>query len=265
MPEGHTIHRLARDLNRDTRGHVVAASSPQGRFEDGAGRIDGRKLDGWEAWGKHLFGHIDSGEVLHIHLGLIGKLRRVKEPVPEPRGAVRLRIEGPKAAWDLRGPMRCAVGPPEMQAEAIAKLGPDPLQPDADAQRFVDALSRRRKAIGAVLLDQNVIAGIGNVYRAELLFLMGIDPRRPANSIDEETALELWDLTVAELTAGEKLNRIVTVQPDEVGASSRAKIAAGDRLYVYKREGQPCRRCGTEITVFEMGGRRIAACEKDQT
>ncbi len=82
MPEGHTLHRLARDIQRDLHGHAVDATSPQGRFADGAARLDGRVLDHAQAHGKHMFLEWDSGDVLHVHLGLIGVFRR--QPVPPP-------------------------------------------------------------------------------------------------------------------------------------------------------------------------------------
>jgi len=260
MPEGHTTHRLAQDLARDLVGQPLEATSPQGRFSDGAAILNGASLVRTQAFGKHLFLEPDGGQFLHIHLGLIGKFRRLPGPATEPKGAIRLRLVAPEAVWDLSGPNVCELVTPEQQTEIVKDLGPDPLRRGAKADEFVARLLRKRVGIGAALLDQNVVAGIGNVYRAELLLLLGIDPRRPANTLTEAEALELWELMRAELKIGKKLNRIVTVDPAEVGAKSRAKLDDDERLYAYKREGLPCRRCGTEIEIFELASRSTWWC-----
>ena len=261
MPEGHTIHRLARDLTKTLRSETVAASSPQGRFEAGAARVDGQTCDGFEAFGKHLIGHFGSGDVVHVHLGLIGKFRKQKG---DPVGAVRLRLSANDTHWDLRGPMVCNVGSPDLADKVAASIGPDPLRRGADVDAFVAALQRRRIAVGAALLDQKVIAGIGNVYRAELLFIAGIDPRTPANQLDEQQIRDLWDLTVLQLRRGEKLNRIVTVDPADGGYKTARSIPDGERLYTYKRMGQPCRVCETPIDQLEVAGRKMWMCPQCQ-
>ena len=111
MPEGHTIHRLARDLNLAFEGSQIQASSPQGRFDAGASKLDGQVCDGFEAFGKHLVGHFAASDVLHVHLGLIGKFRKAKG---DPVGAVRLRLATNDVNWDLRGPMVCDLGNPDL-------------------------------------------------------------------------------------------------------------------------------------------------------
>lgn len=262
MPEGHTIHRLARDLMADLGGQQVAASSPQGRFADGARRIDGATLLSTEAWGKHLFLTFDVGEVLHIHLGLIGKLRRQPTPALDPVGMVRLRLEGDEAVWDLSGPMTCAVIPPDAVDAVTAKLGPDPLRRNADPERFVERVLRSKKPIGNLILEQDVIAGIGNVYRAEVLWALGIHPEREGRSLDREQVLDIWRWMVAALRLGLKRNRIVTVDPKELGIPL-GKISREDAVQAYHRVD--CRRCGGLITPLELGGRRIDVCVHCQT
>ena len=116
MPEGHTLHRLAKDQRRDLRGHKVTVSSPQGRFAESAQRLDQHVVERVDAYGKHLFTRFDCGDTLHVHLGLIGKFRRQASPPAAPVGIVRLRLEGPTATWDLSGPTVCRViDPDEMQ------------------------------------------------------------------------------------------------------------------------------------------------------
>lgn len=257
MPEGHTIHRLARDQRRDLRGRAVEAASPQGRFAEGAARIDGATPVRIDAWGKHLFHHYDTGDVLHVHLGLIGKFRRRPSPPPEPVGVIRLRLSGEERTWDLSGPAICALVSPDDVARRVASLGPDPLRRDADPDRFVDRVRRSAKPIGALLLDQAVIAGIGNVYRAEMLFLAGIHPEAEGRTLTDDQVRGLWDLAVTLLTAGVRRNRIVTVDPAEVGIPL-SRITRADAVYAYHRAH--CIRCGDAIERLEVAGRRIDAC-----
>ena len=255
MPEGHTIHRLARDLADDLLDRPVTASARQERFADGARRLDGQVLTGTDAHGKHLFLHFDSADVLYVHLGLIGAFRRHPLPAPEPSPNLRLRLEGAATAWDLTGPMVCELRDPDVVDQVAASLGPDPLRRGADPQRFVDAVRRSRKPIGALLLDQSVIAGIGNVYRAELLHLAGIDPTRPGTSITDDEARALWRLASEQLRLGLKRNRIVTVPLD--GRRLRS-IRREDSWHVYKQDR--CRSCGDEVVLSPVGNRTSYAC-----
>jgi endonuclease-8 len=259
MPEGHTIHRLARDLAADLQGRPVAASARQERFADGARRLDGQVLTGTDARGKHLFLHFDGGDVLYVHLGLIGAFRRHTLPAAEPSPNLRLRLEGEAAAWDLTGPMVCELREPDVVDQVASTLGPDPLRRGADPQRFVDAVQRSRKPIGALLLDQSVIAGIGNVYRAELLHLAGIDPMRPGTSITSDEARTLWRLAVEQLRLGLKRNRIVTVP---LGGRRLASISREDSWHVYKQER--CRTCGEQVVLAPVGNRTSYACPSCQ-
>lgn len=236
------------------------ASSPQGRFAEGAAAIHGGELVKSEAWGKHLFCTWSTGEILHVHLGLIGKFRPVPADTPS-RDTIRLRLVGNDVAWDLTGPQTCALINPSELDDVVAKLGPDPLRRGAKRRdEFVSRFTSTRRAVGAVLLDQGVIAGIGNVYRAELLFLMGIHPARPAATIDPADAGRLWDLTVDQLRRGMRWNRIVTVSSDDVGQRVTHRLDREDALYAYHRGDEPCRRCGTPIEVTDIAGRSIWFC-----
>ena len=130
MPEGHVLHRLAQD-QQELVGHVVTASSPQGRFADGAGTIDGGRLELVEAYGKHLHHRYGTGAELAVHLGMQGKWFRLDAGQP-PRNQVRLRLTDSCVAWDLIAPATCRLlGPGEWEAMA-GTLGPDPLRTDAD-------------------------------------------------------------------------------------------------------------------------------------
>jgi DNA-formamidopyrimidine glycosylase len=260
MPEGHTIHRHARLQRRRLVNRPVTVTSPQGRFTAGAARLDGRRLEDIDARGKHLFYRWEGGETLHVHLGLFGRFRTFTTDPPPPTEGTRLAMTADDATVYLAGPTVCELIDPDEEDAIRNRLGPDPLDRTGDAEAFSANLSRRRIPIGAALLDQKVIAGVGNVYRAELLFLLGISPHTPANAVDTETAEALWDRTVTELRRGEKSGRIVTTDPADFGAARDRELRRDERLYVYKRDGLPCRRCGTEIRTTEMANRSMWWC-----
>ncbi len=266
MPEGHTIHRLASDLGRDLRGRPVAASSPQGRFAASAERLDGATLVRAEAYGKQLFLDWDNGDVLSVHLGLIGKFRRAPfERAPSAQARLRLSPVDGAVAWDLTGPMVCELVDPATRRRIAGTIGPDPLRRNGSVDEFVRRSGAKRAPIGAVLLDQQVIAGIGNVYRAEVCFLCGIDPRRPAAGLTEDELRALWYESAAQLRNGVRLNRIVTRAPAELGRTQLSRVPAGERLYAYKRGGDPCHRCGDHIQTAEVGGRSTWFCPSCQS
>lgn len=259
MPEGHTIHRLARDLRRDLRGTAPYVWSPQGRFSADAARVDGAVLEDVEAYGKHLFWHWATGEVGHVHLGLFGRFRIHRDDPPEPRGAVRMRVEVPGTTVDLSGPTACSVGPPEFRDGVIARLGPDPLRTDARPDVAIARIAGSRSAIGSLLLDQSVLCGVGNVYRAEALFVAGIHPARSGRDCDTAELAELWQIIVQMLRAGVRANRIVTVDRGELDLPAGARIRRGDATYVYHR-ATPCLRCGSAVQTVELAGRPCWFC-----
>ena len=251
MPEGHTIYRLARAHNRTLRGHVVHADSPQSRFAAGAGLLDGRLLRQAEAVGKHLFHRYEGRVWLHVHLGLYGEWRTGEQPMPEPRGAVRLRLWTEDVWWDLRGATACEVlTPPEVLAMK-ARLGPDPLRHIADVAAAYRRIGRSPTAIGALLMNQEVLAGVGNVYRAELLFRHGLDPHRPGTTVPPDLWARMWADLVELMRDGVRRGRIVTTRP-------------GDRrrgpFYVYRRTGEPCLVCATPIRTQELVKRNLYWC-----
>jgi endonuclease VIII len=257
VPEGHTIHRLARDLSRDLRARQVSVRSPQGRFADGAARLDGQTCQNVRARGKHLFINF-SDDTLHIHLGLIGKFRRWPHS-SHPGDSIRLHLSGEDSTWHLSGPQDCRIVSPAEVDDITDRLGPDPLARGAKPDRFIECLKTKRTPIGAVLLDQTVIAGIGNVYRAELLFLHNINPRVAAGTLSSDEAVAIWNDTRDLLKVGVRLNRIVTVTDSDSG-TTRGRLRDPDRLYVYKRENLPCRRCGTAIATSPLNGRNVWWC-----
>ena len=261
MPEGHVLHRAARLQGRRFRGKPVRTSSPQGRFADGAATLNGQTITGIDALGKHLFYRFDEGDILHVHLGLFGKFRVRSLPAPEPSPNARLVMETETDQLHLAGPTACELITPEEEDDLRARLGPDPiLDPTDGADELGRRLSRRSISIGAALLDQKVVAGIGNVYRSELLFLAGIHPLTVAKSLAAWATDDIWRRSVVALKDGEKMGRIVTVLPDEMGVESPRELKRGDRLYVYKRTGAPCRRCAEPIETANADGRNVWWC-----
>jgi endonuclease VIII len=256
VPEGHTIHRLAARHADALAGLVVAVDSPQGRFT-GAPLVDGTCLEGTDAWGKHLFYDFEAERTVHVHLGLYGTFTDQPVPPPPPRPTCRMRLATADHVMDLVGPITCEVLDPEGRHAVVARLGPDPLRPDADPRRFRAALARRRTPVGRALLDQGVVAGVGNVYRAEALFVLGISPTRPARDLDADEVTALWATLVAMLERGRAEGRIVTVDPAEAGVP-RHRQSTRDGRYVYRRD--TCRRCEGPVRRWDMAGRWAYAC-----
>jgi len=258
LPEGHTLHRLARLHQRRFAGAPVRVSSPQGRFADAA-VVDGRVLTKSSAWGKHLFHQYEGGPFVHVHLGLYGTFRESRTPMPEPVGQVRMRIVGADYGTDLRGPTACEVLDEAQVSAILDRLGPDPLRADADPAAAWARITKSRKTIGALLMDQSVVAGVGNVYRAEVLFRHGIDPYRPGRDIDESEFLAVWADLVDLMKVGVRRGRIVVVRPeDDHGAPSYGPNRP--RTYVYRRAGEPCRMCGTPVRTAVLEGRNLFWC-----
>ena len=179
MPEGHLLHRTACELTADLAGSVVAASSPQGRFE--AARVDGSTVALAEAYGKHLMVHLEDAPTVHVHLGMRGLFLRYPDPSVPPKGGVRLRLAGP-VAWDLIAPTTCELLDGAGVARVVRGLGPDPLRDDATTEEAVARLLAARGPVAAAIVDQSVWAGVGNAWRAELLFLARLDPTTPAHT-----------------------------------------------------------------------------------
>ncbi len=271
MPEGHTLHRLAREITTVLGGHLVHAGSPQGRFDAGARQVDGTRLLDADAWGKHLFIRFEGDRFVHVHLGLYGRFDVYDDvaAVREPVGQVRLRLvrpagrERPAAYADLRGATRCALVTAAERDAVIARIGPDPLREDADPDRAWDRISRSSAPIGSLLMDQSVLAGVGNVYRAEVLFRHRIHPLRPGRSLRVSKWRAIWDDLVVLMREGVRTGRIDTVRPahlpEAMGRAPRVDDHGGE-VYVYRRTGQPCHVCERPVRTEVLGGRNLFWC-----
>ncbi|MFA5607510.1 MAG: zinc finger domain-containing protein [Leucobacter sp.] len=328
MPEGHSVHRIARQFGTNFVGIAPQVTSPQGRFAQGAALLSGRQMLDARAVGKQMFLEFEGDHWLRVHLGIygawdfagdvrvdpsiqihatkfgrgrlgqtgmagvvdrdgedsvasIGAPRRTRVrmaehdravPVtgafpPEPVGQVRVRLLGETVVADLRGPTVCEVlSPPEVDA-VVQRLGPDPANANtpAERRRFVDRAHAKRTPIGLVLMDQSVIAGIGNVYRAEMLFRAGIDPHTPANALERTVLEALWDDWAELLHTGITVGQMITIDGLTGEAYDRALTERDERHWVYKLEGTPCKRCGTSILLEEFGARKLYWCPTCQT
>lgn len=262
MPEGHTIHHCAREHRRLLRGKVVAVSSPQGRFAADARLVDGQVLTGTDAYGKHLFHDYANGLSVHVHLGIYGEFHQRDVPPPIPKDTTRMRLLSGDVCLDLIGPTQCHVVDRAEKAAIASRLGPDPLRKDADPERAWAALQRRKTGIGAALMDQGIFAGVGNVFRAEALFVNGIHPETPASQISREQFDALWSTLTGMLQRGLKERRIMTVDEAEVGVARRRDLTPQNGRYVYRQEA--CLRCGTPVRRWDLAGRWAYACEACQ-
>ncbi|MFJ7147698.1 Fpg/Nei family DNA glycosylase [Streptomyces sp. NPDC100445] len=263
MPEGHTIHRLAREYAARFTGTAPRVTSPQGKFSDAAALLDRTALTATEAHGKHLFLGFRDADWVHIHLGLFGKVGFGDGPASPPADTVRLRLAHESAYADLRGPTTCALITDDEKRAVHARLGPDPLREDADPAAAHRRISRSRTTIAALLMDQAVVAGVGNVYRAEVLFRHGIDPYRAGRDITPAEWDALWADLAALMREGVRNNRIDTVRPEHtpeaMGRPPRVDDHGGE-VYVYRRAARPCHVCGTEIRTAGLAARNLFWC-----
>lgn len=329
MPEGHSVHRIARQFDRNIVGRTVSASSPQGRFVEGASVIDGRDALEVRAVAKQMFLRFDGDVWLRVHLGMygawdfsgevvvdatiasangrmgqtnqrgtvlddepildtagensltsIGAPRRTRvrmseqttgleeqnEWPPPVVGQVRLRLLTDSTCADLRGPTACVLQTPDEVQSTIAKLGPDPLVDDLaeGEERFTATVRKKPTPIGLLLMDQAVVSGIGNVYRAELLFRARQNPHTPGRDVPEEVVRGIWRDWATLLPIGVETGQMMTMDGLDPAAYRRAMARRADRHWVYHREGLPCRVCGTAIVMEEAAGRKLYWCPKCQ-
>jgi endonuclease VIII len=293
MPEGNEIHRWAERHEAAFGGRAVRVDGPQGRFTD-SDVIDGRKLQRVMAVGKHLGYDFGKDRILHVHLGLQGDFTEGSGPLPVVRGALRLRMwneaavktaAGPdaskphrwyseddgsdnlvpeKVAWvELRGPMDCSIYSQEMWETLLKRLGPDPLNGDG-AEKFVERVKKSKKTIGELLMDQSVAAGVGNIFRAELLYRAKQSPFTAGREVEENTLRSIWKEAAVLRKAAMVDRRIVTTRPKD-RPHKKGQALKEEAHYVYRRQGRPCFVCGTKILTKVMAGRNLFWCPFCQT
>lgn len=258
MPEGHSVQRTANDFNKKFKGKVLHVDSPQGRFTSEANLINGHVFLGAKAIGKQLFLKFDNGLTCRVHLGIYGKWRFVEGLEKQLYGQVRARFYNDEFLADLRGPTICEVIDKKAVKVIENRLGPDPTNTDPrgiQRQRFIERVQASASPIGILLMNQEVISGIGNVYRAEILFRAQISPHVSGKSLTLNQIEELWSDSVKLMKVGVATGFMTT---REERLKKRTKKA--DRNYVYKREGQICLRCGGLVAIELMATRKLYWC-----
>jgi endonuclease-8 len=255
VPEGDTIFKAARTLHRALAGQLVT------RFETGLVhlvRVDqdapvaGRTVERVEAMGKHLLMTFSGHLVLRTHLRMNGSwhIYRPGERWQLPRSAMRIVIE--TAAWvavAFRVHVAEFIRTSDLaRHEGLATLGPDLLTDSFDADEALRRMrARPEEPVADVLLNQRVLAGIGNVYKSEVLFLARVNPAVPIARINDERLREI--IAVARHVLRDNVVErsgpgMVTYQS---GRRTTGRMRLEDRLWVYSRGGKPCRRCGSAI------------------
>jgi endonuclease-8 len=176
---------------------------------------------------------------------------------------VRLRLVGDGSYADLRGATTCELVTAEQRDAVVARSGPDPLRDDAEPDRAWERIRRSRAPLGGLLMDQAVVAGVGNVYRAELLFRHRLDPMRPGSTLRRGQWQAMWTDLAELMREGVRTGRIDTVRPEHtpeaMGRPPRRDDHGGE-VYVYRRTGQPCHVCGATIRTTELQGRNLFWC-----
>lgn len=250
MAEGHAVIRWARALNALVGEPLVEVRLPKRWGERGSALIDAH-ITAVTTHGKHLLLHLSNGETLHTHAMQYGSWQIGERDMPLRKEAkyVRLRLVTPEhEAVFYHGPVIELLRPDELDNHgALLALGPDVMAADFDR----DEAARRTQAagerpIGDVVLDQRVMAGIGNIFKSEGLFLARIDPRRSAAEVSRAELDRFVDEVAPLMWRGtERYGKTVTTTPEQQ--------AAGQLHYVYRRRGHACLVCGTKIEMVRQG------------
>jgi endonuclease-8 len=236
MPEGDVVWRAARQLHAALAGRVLTRTDfrvPRFATTD----LTGRAVQDVISRGKHILARVDGGVTIHTHLRMDGSWR-IRPAGGYPPRDHRVRLVLANQQWQAIGYLLGVVEalPTAGEDAAFGHLGPDLLGPDWDrAEAVRRLLADPARAIGEALLDQRSLAGIGNFYKSEVLFLRGISPWRRTGDVDDLDAMV------------ELARRLLEANKDRVGQVTTGDPARGRQSWVYGRAGQRCRRCGTPI------------------
>jgi formamidopyrimidine-DNA glycosylase len=250
VPELPEVEEAARRLRHWIVGRTIARVQPlhrglQARLPSRTLRsLRGAVVRSVERRGKHQLIHLDDGRIIHVHFRMAGDWELLEGGAP-PR-SVRLLLhldDGTRVALvDPRALGTVDVHP--AGAPPTIALGPEATDPAVDVGAIHAKLGTRQAAIKPVLLDQRIIAGVGNIYAAEALWHAKLDPRQPASG----------------LTRAEVARLLRAVRTALLRASGNRYFRGGGRFAVYGRAGEPCRRCGTAIARFTQAGRSTYHC-----
>lgn len=258
MPEGHTIHRAARDHRRVLAGQKLSVCSPQGRFSAGAGLLDAQFCKTVEAFGKHLLYRFQNELALHIHLGLFGRIRKQPFPLKDPRGAVRVRMTCKTHFIDINGPTICEVLDRSGVDTLINRIGPDVLRPDANPEISFQKIKQSGLPIGRLIMDQSIMAGVGNIYRTEILWRQAIHPEIPGKAISRQVFDRIWNDAAYLLAIGMKRNAIVTVDEEII-----SKKRSGEKYNIFGKV--VCPKCDGKLRRLEINKRKAFVCDGCQS
>ncbi len=272
MPELPEVETIVRGLAPALRGRMIERvellfkpllrRGPKG----GLAVLAGRKVMGVRRRGKMALIGCEGGVTLVFHLKMTGQLllaaAGAQPPDKHTRLVVKFRDAGPELRFrDVRkfGFLICAGGDAETDCEELACLGPEPL--GLELEDFAAALGRRKGRIKGVLLDQTVIAGIGNIYADEMLFEAGVHPETPAAALSKRDVARLW----------EAMGKVLRAAIEAKGSSLRDYVDAEgqegefqESHKVYGREGEPCARCGRPLRRKVVAGRGTHFCPRCQ-
>lgn len=263
LPEVETVRRGLAPLITGRQFTGVVVRQPRLRQPvpaDLATRIAGQRIDSVERRGKYLLVHAEN-ETLLVHLGMSGRLRVL--PAPAPAGkhdhvdllldhGLTLRFHDPRRFGLI---LLCATG--ESSHPLLADIGPEPLGDAFDADYLFRQSRAHRVAVKNFIMDSHVVAGVGNIYASEALFRAGIHPRTPAGRVSRARYVRLVG------AIRETLERAIacggTTLRDFIGVGGHAGYFSQE-LYVYGRAGEPCRVCGTPVTMVRIGQRSAFYC-----
>jgi endonuclease-8 len=245
VPEGDAVWLTARRLHEALAGRVLTRSDvrvPRYATTD----LSGRVVTGVVACGKHLLTRVAGGVTVHTHLRMDGAWR-IRPAADRITPSHRIRLILANDTWQAVGYQLGIVEilPTARESTVVGHLGPDLLGPDWDPAEAARRLaSQPARPVGEALLDQRNLAGIGNLYKAETLFLQGIDPWRPAGAVADLGAL----VSTAQ--------RLLDANKERAGQVTTGSWRRGEETWVYGRAGRPCRRCGTPVRSAEQGSDR---------
>jgi len=223
-------------------------------------------LDIAEAYGKNLFVHFHDRAV-HVHLGLAGRLTFADGDARPILGQVRWRLETDRHFADLRGPQACRLVDDKGIAAITDLLGPDPLRDDAEPEIGWARVRVSATPMSVLLMDQQVTAGVGNIFRAEVLYRHRIDPMMQGRFLRRSEWDAIWADLVVLMQYAVIQGRIDSVRPehDPVAMGREPRVDRhGGEVYVYRRADQPCLVCGARVRTKAVGGRNLFWCPNCQ-